>query len=437
MIDKIIDAVNKFDLLNDANAITVALSGGADSISLLVALNSLKECYGYNLYAAHFNHGIRGEEADRDENFVKDFCKKIGVTLFCEKGDVPSFAKDNNLSIETAARELRYEFLYRVSVGKIATAHTASDNLETVLFNMVRGASLNGVKGIPVTRDRIIRPLILCTRADIEAYCKENGLSFVTDSTNNEDDCSRNIIRHKIVPVLSEINSRATENVSKLSVILCEDSDCLNEIANNEYEMRINEKCLDIKGFENLHKSIAKRLIIKCFETTFCKTPDYIHIENIYNVCIGKSKKTGLFEDNFAFLRNNRLVLGKENKTDAEFCVTVEKISADDFNNGLKIHELFLNCCADYDKIVGELKRSEKQNSDTMRRCNSNSTKTLKKLFTEKNIPLNLRKNIPVFKDDNGIVWVYKLGCADRVKVDSDTKNVIYFNCKVLGENKK
>ena len=201
MKSQVLKAIERFSLLDNRN-ITVALSGGADSMALLSVLLEIKGEFSLNITAAHFNHRIRGAEADRDEAFVKEYCEKKGVELFLGSGDVPSYAKEQGLSLELAARELRYEFLKSVSKGNVATAHTASDNAETVIFNLTRGSGAEGLCGIPPKRDIFIRPLILATREQIEEYCKENDIPFVNDSTNFCDDYTRNKIRHNVIPVL-------------------------------------------------------------------------------------------------------------------------------------------------------------------------------------------------------------------------------------------
>ncbi len=435
MIEKIIKADTLYDLFRDTKEITVALSGGADSVALLYALNSLKERYGYKLYAAHYNHGIRGEEADRDCNFAENFCKSLGIPFFAEKGNVKAYAKENKISLELAARKLRYDFLYKTAKGKIAMAHTASDNIETIIFNLARGTSLSGIKGIPPRRDNIIRPLILCSREEIEAYIKENNLSFVTDSTNLIDDCSRNIIRHKIVPVLKEINAGCIDNATRLSILLNEDSEYLNKQAENEFNKRLNEKKLSLNDFDKLDTAIAKRVIM-----LFCKfaldfEPDNYHIERLYDVCFGRIVKTSLFDDVCGQNTNGFLVFSKIQEPDAFFVTKTEIISIEEFNKGKNVHELFLNSAIDCDKIVGKLRKIEKNSSDLIKLANSNSTKTLKKLLTEKKVPLYERKNLPVFADEKGVVWSYKIGSADRVKIDKSTKNVLYFKIQKTGEN--
>ncbi|MBQ2387863.1 MAG: tRNA lysidine(34) synthetase TilS [Clostridia bacterium] len=219
MQDKLLAAVTRYNLLKTGDRVTVALSGGADSTALLYGLLALREKFDLTVTAAHVNHMLRGEESDRDERFVRDLCEKLGVALSVGKFDIPALRKKGE-SGEECARRVRYAFLAEVADGKIATAHTADDNAETVLFNLIRGAGITGACGIPVKRDNIIRPLILCSRKDIENYCEKNGISFVTDSSNLTDDYTRNRIRHKIIPEMKEINPSLCDGVSRFSETL-------------------------------------------------------------------------------------------------------------------------------------------------------------------------------------------------------------------------
>ena len=228
----LLEAIERFSLLENTKNVTVALSGGADSMALLFSLNSLKDVLGITVKAAHLNHLIRGDEAFRDEEFVKGVCEKLGIELFIKRADIPLLAKEKGISTELAARETRYEFLESVaSGGAVATAHTASDNLETVIYNLTRGSGIDGIAGIPAKRDIFIRPLILCTRSQIDDYCAKHEISFVTDSSNLSDDYTRNKIRHNIVPVLKEINPSVENTVLRSSLILKEDAEYLKSLA--------------------------------------------------------------------------------------------------------------------------------------------------------------------------------------------------------------
>ena len=231
--------IDEHHLLQKGDKVLIALSGGADSVVLLHVLNSLKEELDITLYAAHFNHGIRGEEADRDERFCKALCEKTDVCFFSFQADVPSIAKRYGESVELCGRKMRYDYLQwvcddKLGTAKIATAHHSDDNAETVLWNLTRGAGLAGLAGIPVKRDNIIRPLLCCTRAEIEAYCAENDLAYVTDSTNLSDDYTRNKLRHRIMPVLRELNPSVGESIGRTSSILREADEYLTQISEKE-----------------------------------------------------------------------------------------------------------------------------------------------------------------------------------------------------------
>ncbi|MEG2144737.1 MAG: tRNA lysidine(34) synthetase TilS, partial [Oscillospiraceae bacterium] len=206
MQNKVLEAIEKYKLINLGDSVTVALSGGADSVALLLVLLKLQEKLGISIDACHVNHNLRGEEAKRDEAFCKELCEEKNVKLFIKSVDVLAYAKTNSVSTELAARELRYSALCQVANGKIATAHTLSDSVETALFNLARGTGLRGLMGINPCRDNIIRPLTLVGREEIEAFLASENQSFVNDSTNFKNDFARNKIRNKVIPVLKEIN---------------------------------------------------------------------------------------------------------------------------------------------------------------------------------------------------------------------------------------
>lgn len=216
MIDKVIAAVEGFGMLKAGGRVIVALSGGADSVALLHCLISIREKYDLTLSAAHLNHLIRGEEAERDERFCKVLCENYDIPFHLRRLDIPSLAAQRKISEELCGRQERYRFfesLAQENEALVATAHTASDNAETLLFNLTRGSSINGAAGIPPVRGRYIRPLIYCTRGEIEQYCADNGLEYVTDSTNLSDGYTRNKIRHKVIPALRELNPRLEESM--------------------------------------------------------------------------------------------------------------------------------------------------------------------------------------------------------------------------------
>ena len=233
--DKVLAAIRQYDMLTGCKSVTVAVSGGADSVALLHSLKMLEKELGFELSACHVNHNLRGEESDGDEAYVRSLCRELDIELRVFSVDVTgSVAKHQ--STEERARELRYEAFAEISRelgSKVATAHNACDNTETVLLNLLRGTGLKGLCGIPPVRDYLIRPLLLCTREEIEEYCGENGLRYVTDSTNASTAYTRNKIRLELMPKLLEINPSLHEGVGRMTFALGEDSRFLEDMAEN------------------------------------------------------------------------------------------------------------------------------------------------------------------------------------------------------------
>ncbi len=416
MLDLIRKAACKYKMFENGDIVTVALSGGADSVALLHALYTLRGEFGITVNAAHLNHSIRGEEADRDQKFVQDFCEKLGIILFCEKSDVPLFAKENHLSLELAAREVRYDFLKRVAKGKIATAHSASDNLETLLFNLTRGSGLKGMRGIPAVRDNIVRPIILCSRADVEKYCEENGLEFVTDSTNLSDDYSRNKIRHNVVPLLKQINPSVEASAIRSCDSFSEDSDYLDRTAKEYLFGLINDNSLFVGTLCSLHKAVSKRVLKQYFEICypFVQLENH-HINELLFLCENRCGKINLPSDIHAQVTDDCLYFYSEGEnTINQFYVSLEEIEI--------VNNLFSNNLLDCDKIVGKLTVRTREEGDSIRLYNRGCTKSLKKLYTECKIPVYLREDLPVISDEKGVVWVHNIGVAQRVAISNKTK---------------
>ncbi len=429
MKDLVLKANEQFSLFESGDTVTVALSGGADSVALLHCLVSLSDELGIKVNAAHLNHSIRGEEADRDQHFVENLCKSLGIEIFIEKLDVPKYAQENHISFELAARNLRYDFLNRVAVGKIATAHTASDNLETLIFNLTRGTALKGLCGIPPRRDNIIRPVIMCSREDIEKYCNDNNLEFVTDSTNLSDEYSRNKLRHKVIPILKELNPSVEISALRTSVSLNEDNAFLEKRAEEILFSLCDDDGLLIADFNCLDIALAKRLIKKYFEISLPEVClENRHINEIYSICLCGHGKCNLPKDFYAFISDERLnFCDKTIENDETFEVKITKL--ENVNNLFSINAL------DRDKIVGKLSLRTREEGDKIRLYKSGCTKTLKKLYNEYKIPQGIRKNLPVIADEKGVVWIHNIGVASRCAVSDNTDRIYKIEVLSGGSN--
>lgn len=230
-IDKIRTTLAEYDMLSEGETVCVGLSGGADSVSLLFALRELSGELGFGVRAVHIEHGLRGEESEGDMRFCERLCGELGVDLEVRRLDLAN-VKEKHESIEECARKARYKAFEEVMRGdKLATAHNLNDNAETVLLNLMRGTGLRGLCGIPPKRGSIIRPLIRCSRGEVEEFCRGNGLEYVTDSTNLSDDYTRNRVRHAILPEMLKINPSLPDTISRMTDMLRTDSVFLEELA--------------------------------------------------------------------------------------------------------------------------------------------------------------------------------------------------------------
>ena len=423
MEEKVLSAVKLFSLLSGGEKVTVALSGGADSVSLLFALLRLQKRLDITVSAAHFNHMIRGAEAVRDEAFARELCERLGVPFTAGRGDVPRYAAENKISEEAAARELRYAFLEKAD-GLVATAHTASDNFETVLFNLTRGAALGGLCGIPPKRGKFIRPLLFCTREDVEQYCKENRLDFITDSTNLSDDYTRNNIRHNVIPVLKEINPSAEAAVMRTVLSLSETNDFITGIADKFLSDNIKEGGLCVTSLP--HPAAAQAAIRRFTEIQAGFQPDNAHTDALYNIA-QNGGRTSLPQNFEGICKNGILkiesISGKKGKKYL-FRVKTERRINDLFTKSEKVNNLLLKNSLACDKIIGKSVLRTRQPGDSIRLAGRGCTKTLKKLFCELAVPEDMRAYIPVIADDKGVIWIYGVGVADRCAVTKKTKEI-------------
>ena len=432
--------------------ILVGLSGGADSSALLFMLSLYSKQSGAKIYAAHLNHGIRGAEADRDEAFCKEFADSLGVEFISKKLDIPSIALQSGESIETAARNARYDFFDSIMKSKsikiLATAHNADDNFETLLFNIARGTGLSGLCGIPASRPTkngiVIRPILTMEKCEIIEFCKKNDINFVTDSTNLVNDYTRNKIRNQIIPILKEINSSATKNAAKMTASLKEDSLYLQDMASKFIEDSADNS-IDAKKLCCAPAPIANRVLMQLYSNVSNgNTLERIHIKAIKDLAQKRipHSSVSLPASISAKLENDRIyfVTDKEYLSDAEYEITLKsgENKIDDtnvsilFNTEQYLKNIYKNSILlqiTSAKINGVLIARNRRSGDKI--FINGMHKSVKKLMTEKKIPLDIRARIPIICDEQGILAIPFIGIRDGAAHKSNDKKNEYINIKI------
>lgn len=419
--------------------VLVGLSGGADSVMLLCFLIEYKKRNNldFSIVAAHINHGIRGEEADNDENFCKELCNNLGIELIIKGFSVPSLAKSSGIGIEEAARIARYTAFRMIISGRndissIATAHNMSDNAETVIFNILRGSGARGASGIAPVRENIVRPLIKIPKSDIYSALSSFGIPFVNDSTNLSDDYTRNYIRHEVIPGFNRITSNPERSLMRFSENMRSDEAFIMSIAE---DFLSNNNIVRNSDLRNLHYSVYVRVlsimagrkgagistkIAKDIHSLLTKDNfsysligDYVFLCERGECRVG-SNIGNLF--NFCFeVKNGITDLSPLN---ADFVISNEKVE----KSYLNIYKISIQANLSSAIISGSLYLRPKKDGDTV--YYGGMTHKLKKLFCDSKIPPSKRSLIPILCDDKGVVWVPGFGVRDDGVKDEDKKDV-------------
>lgn len=406
MQNKLLKFIREQKLISPGEHIVCAVSGGADSVAMLFAFYLLREKLNITLEAAHFNHHLRGEESLRDEDFVRAFCDRYEIPLHVGGAQVQPGKK----GLEAAARDARYAYLQSLD-GKIATAHTADDNAETVLLHLVRGTGLKGLGGIAPQRGKLIRPMLSVTRQDVESFLEEWSLPHVEDSSNGTDAFLRNRIRHQVMPLLREENPKIGENLSRMALRLRLDEAHLAQQSAFEtlpdvetlralpdaLRSRMLERFLKQSGVpepEDVHIAQAQALVFSENPSARAVLPGGVTIARCYHRLTVVSGENGLSE----------ISLPCPGQVDLPglrvICTPASEIcnSADTFT-----------VCPE-----GEIRLRPRQTGDSIRL--SGGSRSLKKLFIDRKIPAAHRRLIPVVCDEQGILGVYSIGVnLDRI----------------------
>lgn len=401
MLNKLAAFIRQYDLIEPKDEIVCAVSGGADSTALLFGLYLLREKFDFTLSAAHFNHRLRGAESDGDEQFVRTLCDRFDIPLYVGSADVVAGKK----GLEAAAREARYAF-FRTLSGKIATAHTANDNGETILLHLVRGTGLKGLGGIAPVNGKIIRPMLSVTRADVLDFLKEYCLNFVQDSSNETDAFLRNRIRHHVMPLLEKENPRIAENLSEMALTLRQDEAFLQKQA-------AEQKTTEVEKLRQMDVAVRNRVIENFLKEQGVPEPEYRHIAAVNDLIFSQKPSAQ------ANLPGNVTVERCYEKLRVQKKDTLETVNLN-CSGETVISQLGLKVvCRPASDIVntenvftvttdGTVVLRSRMAGDEIRL--PGGSKLLKKLFIDRKVPASERGLVPVLADDRGVLAVYNMG---------------------------
>ncbi len=447
------ETIEKYNMLSSGDRIVCGVSGGADSVAMLRGLVDLREIYGVDICAVHLNHMLRGSESDRDATFVNDLCNGLNIELFYKAVDINALAKKRGESVELAARNARYAFFEEIlkshKSNKIATAHNADDNFETMLMHLTRGSALNGICAIPPVRNNIIRPLIETTREQIITYLHDINQSYVEDSTNSKPIYTRNCVRLEVVPLLEKINPKIIEGSVRSAQLFRDDEACLSNIANELLQKsllkeEVNKATVSINKLLSYHIALQRRIILLLARRVMKFTNFYLEFEHICDIInVMHSKKPSLkinlpdgltvvrsydsltfalSDDNGAIFENTYISPGQTIKL-GEYIVSCERLNCIDGKKTDKSSFLIYS-----EKEINEFCIRSRRIGDVVK-LPGRPHKTLKKLFIENKIPKEERNAIPVVSVDDNILAVYGFGVNEKFSC-TNSCNIYYIEIR-------
>ncbi len=431
MEQKVTETIQQYDMLQKGDTVCIGVSGGKDSVALLHILCHLRQTYALNLCAVHIHHGIRGEQADDDERFVKALCETTGVAFRSFHFDVPALAKSRGISEETCGREVRYEAFESIGADKIATAHTLSDSVETMLFHLARGTGSKGLCGIPPVRGNIIRPLIACTSEEVLTYLTQNAFPYREDETNRSEAYTRNFIRLSVLPLLKQINPSFEQTVLQTMSVLTAQNDYFTAMA-KDFVRRNGYRVEKIKALPPALQHETVRYIIEKETGT---VPEYKHIKAIcFNLQDGAKRQINAGIT--VRVRRGALEFPKQ-QAEQPYSFTVNEgtytlpigilhacvINCKQFEN---LSEHLFSFAVDYDTINSNLICRNKRAGDRFFDGKRGVGKSMKKYLNEIGYMPEKRSSFPVFCAGEEILGT--LGSVPNKKYapGQHTKKVLY-----------
>lgn len=461
LLEKVRKYVKECRLLEQRDRILLGISGGADSVCLLLVLLSLKEEYQLEVSALHVNHGIRDEEALRDEKFVENLCEKLQVPFFCVHENVPEYASAHGLSEEEAGREIRYgqfrKYLSHLGYTKIAVAHNENDNAETVLHNLFRGCAMQGLCGMQPKSGIIIRPLLDVSRKEIEDFLTEKEQPYVTDSTNLTTEYERNKIRLELLPYIQrEINTGAVTHILEMSRKMQEVTAYMDEQTQNATKM-VLEKTGDGYGIsvtklQKLPEVLQDGVIYQAIVTACGRKKDItnMHVKQIREILWKTGSKTVSLPYGFCARKEYDLIsickIAEDKAMQLEIPVTLDMSAGEeksyDLLDGAKVHFTLLTADGlddrgkllernpytkylNYDKIKKNVCLRKRKPGDYLTIDRQGHTTSIKKYMINEKIPKYQRDDVWLLAQGNEICWVAGMRLGENLKADEDTIRIL------------
>lgn len=497
MIRKVYQFIEKYNMFTDCGVIVAGVSGGADSICLITVLCELikQQKLPIRLIAVHVNHGIRGDEALRDENFSKDFCKSLGVEFISRHVNIPEIARKNGLSEEEAGRKLRYEIFNEIADSKaaeyntkacIAVAHHKNDQAETVFMNIIRGSSLKGMCGMKPVRGRIIRPLLCVKRSEIEQYLASKNITYVTDSTNLDSDYTRNKVRNELIPYIEDnLNGKAVEQLTDMAELVSEAESFIQAQSDELFEKSVviddkkESAVIALEKFSGKPVILQKYVILKIIGILAGGLKDVYrtHVESVCALCnMQTGKQVSIAYGLKAVRTYDSVILKKSELSDRQalkeactgqekhFYEIIDKQTVEDVFAGEKCEilvpeKIYLPeqkklCCVkfvlekaenkeicgnndytkffDYDRIKDNLCLRFRQPEDYIVINRTGSKKTLKKELIDRKVLRDMRSRVLLFSAGKEILWAAGLRRSETNLVDSKTDRILKVSIEIL-----
>lgn len=451
MYEKVLEYIDKWQMFSYGDRIVVGLSGGADSVCLFLLLCHLKQEFNIELFNVHVHHGLRGEEADRDCSYARELSERFEVPFICVRSDVAGVAKTRGLSLEEAGRLVRYQAFEeerkRLSAQKIAVAHHGDDQVETVLYNLLRGSGLKGLCGMRPVRGFIIRPLLCAEKREILAYLEEKGISYCQDSTNASSDYVRNRLRLEIIPSVKErINQGAAPHIRMASETAAAADDYFEAaakrlldrhgIAEEENGVGISVKALTAKE-PIIRQYVIRRMIALTLHSL--KNVSAVHVEAVQALLLKQvGRRVQLPGGVFALRTYDELWIlqaGKEPGVRGSAVNTAETVSHNmpvmsvfPYKKGQEIPKNRYTKWFDYDKINSTLSVRHRETGDFITLAGG-GRKSVKAFMIDEKIPKEERDGILLVAEGSHILWIIGYRISEYYKMKDDTQTVLQICC--------